>query len=228
MKVLGIETSGNVGGVALCQDNRIIIASNLGVPSLHDKYLVTTIKSMLHSAGWAPQDIDLIAVDVGPGSYTGIRVGVTCAKTLAYSLNKPVIDVPAFDAIAESYPMNNSTPICPIMDARRGHVYACIYQLENAQRKRVSDFLVIQPERLVFLLPRPVILFGDGVLPYKEQFQQKDILIDTENQAVQKVEYIALLGESAYKAGRRCEVEKLLPLYLRRTAAEEQKVKVAF
>ena len=222
MKVLGIETSGNVGGVALCQDNRIIIAGNLGVSSLHDKYLVATIKSMLHSVGWTPRDIDLIAVDVGPGSYTGIRVGVTCAKTLAYSLNKPVIDVPAFDVMAESYPMN-STPICPIMDARRGYVYACIYQLENTQRKRVSDFLVIQPERLVSLLPRPVILFGDGVLPYKEQFQQKDIFIDTENQSVQKVEYVALLGESAYKAGRRCEVKKLLPLYLRRTEAEEKK-----
>ncbi|MBI5308918.1 MAG: tRNA (adenosine(37)-N6)-threonylcarbamoyltransferase complex dimerization subunit type 1 TsaB [Planctomycetes bacterium] len=222
MKVLGIETSGNIGGVALGQDNRIVIAGNLGSPALHDKELVSAIKSLLHEAGWTPRDIDLIAVDVGPGSYTGLRVGTTCAKTLAYSLNKPVIDVPAFDAIAESYPMN-STPICPIMDARRGHVYACIYQLENAQRKRVSDFLIIQPERLVSLLPRPVIIFGNGVLLHKKQLQQKDIFTDTENLAVPKVEYIALLGESAYKAGRRCEVDKLLPLYLRRTEAEEKK-----
>ncbi len=222
MKVLGIETSGNIGGVALSQDNRVILAGNLGSPSLHDKELVAAIRSMLREAGWTPRDIDLIAVDVGPGSYTGLRVGVTCAKTLAYSLNKPVIDVPAFDAIAEGYPMN-STPICPIMDARRGHVYACTYQLENAQRRRASDFLVVQPERLVSLLPRPVIIFGDGVFPYKEQFQQKDIFIDTENQSVPKVEYVALLGERAYKAGRRCEVEKLLPLYLRRTDAEEKK-----
>ncbi len=222
MKVLGIETSGNIGGVALGQDNRIVIAGSLGSPALHDKELVSAIKSILREAGWTPHDIDLIAVNVGPGSYTGLRVGVTCAKTLAYSLNKPVIDVPAFDAIAEDYPMN-ATPICPIMDARRGHVYACIYQLENTQRKRVSDFLVIQPERLVSLLPRPVIVFGGGVLLYKEQLQQKDIIADTENQAVPKVEYVALLGESAYKAGRRCGAEKLLPLYLRRTEAEEKK-----
>lgn len=222
MKVLGIETSGNIGGVALGQDNRIIIASSLGAPALHDKELVPAIKSMLRVVGWTPQDIDLIAVDVGPGSYTGLRVGVTGAKTLAYALNKPVIDVPAFDAIAENYPIN-STLICPILDARRGHVYACIYRLENAQRKRVSDFLVIRPERLVSLLPRPVIVFGDGVLPYKEQLQQKDIFTDTERLAVPKVEYVALLGESAYKAGRRCGVDKLLPLYLRRTEAEEKK-----
>lgn len=223
MKVLGIETSGNTGGVALCLDNRIIIAGNIGATSRHDKELVPTIKMMLHEAGWTPRDIDLIAVGVGPGSFTGIRVGITCARTLAYALNKPVIDVPAFDAIAESYPMI-ATPICPIMDARRGHVYACIYQLENARRKRASDFLVIQPERLVSLLPRPVILFGSGVLPYKEQFQQKDIVIDTKHQAMPKVEYVALLGENAYKAGRRCKVEQLLPLYLRRTEAEEKKI----
>jgi len=222
LKVLGIETSGNIGGVALGKDNHIIIAGNLGAPALHDKDLVPAIKSMLREVGWTPRDIDLIAVDVGPGSYTGLRVGITCAKTLAYALNKPVIDVPAFDVIAEAYPMN-STPICPILDARRGLVYACIYQLENAQRKRVSDFLVIQPERLLSLLPRPTIIFGNGVLLHKELLQQKDIFTDTENMAVPKVEYVALLGERAYKAGRRCEIDKLLPLYLKRTEAEEKK-----
>jgi len=225
LKVLGIETSGNIGGIALSKDNHIIIAGNLGSPAMHDKVLVPAIKTMLHEVSWTPRDIDLIAVDVGPGSYTGLRVGITCAKTLAYALNKPVIDVPAFDAIAENYPMN-STPICPIMDARRGHVYACIYQLENAQRKRVSDFLIIQPERLLPLLPRPVIIFGNGVLLHKEQLLQKDIFADTESMAVPKVEYVALLGERSYKAGRRCEIDKLLPLYLRRTEAEEKKEEI--
>ena len=222
MKVLGIETSGNIGGIALGKDNRIIITGSLGAPALHDKELVSAIKSMLCEVGWTPLDIDLIAVDVGPGSYTGLRVGVTCAKTLGYALNKPVIDVPVFDVIAENYPMD-STPICPVLDARRGHVYACIYQLENTQRKRVSDFLVIQPERLLSILPRPVIIFGSGVLPYREQLLQKNVFTDAENMATPKAEYVALLGESAYKAGRRCESDKLLPLYLRRTEAEEKK-----
>src|SRR5574337_469088 len=165
MKVLGIETSGNVGGVAICEDRHIIIAKDFGGMQ-HGKELIPTIKNAFLEIGWTPKDIDLIAVDVGPGSYTGLRVGVTCAKTMAYALNKPVIDVPIFDIIAETYAIG-SIPICPIIDARRKHVYACIYKLEGVQRKRHSEFLVIRPEKLLPILPRPVIVFGDGIIPYK-------------------------------------------------------------
>jgi len=221
MKVLGIETSGNIGGVAVCEDKHIIIAKDFGGMQ-HGKELVPTIKNTFHEIGWKPKDIDLIAVDVGPGSYTGLRVGVTCAKTLAYALNKPVIDVPIFDIIAENYTAD-SFPICPILDARRSHVYACIYQLERTLRKRVSQFLVIQPERLLSILPRPVIIFGDGVPPYKDIFQRKDIFIDKEEWAIPKVEHVALLGERMFESGHRCEINKLLPLYLRQAEAIEKR-----
>ncbi len=221
MKVLGIETSGNIGGVAVCKDSHIIIAKDLGAGMQHGKELVPTIKGIFKEISWTPNDIDLIAVDVGPGSYTGLRVGVTCAKTLAYALNKPVIGVPVFDIIAENYPMN-STPICPILDAKRNHVYACIYKLESAQRKKVTEFMVIQPEKLLSILPRPVIVFGDGVLPYKNVFQQKDIFIDEEEKAVPSAKNVALLGEKKYESGERCEMSKLLPLYLRRVEAIEK------
>ena len=172
MKVLGIETSGNVGGVAICENKHIIITRDFGAGMQHGKELIPAIRITLHEIGWKPGDIDLIAVDVGPGSYTGLRVGVTCAKTLAYALNKPVIDVPIFDIIAENYAIG-SIPICPILDAKRNHVYACIYKLEGIQRKRLSEFLMIQPEKLLPILPRPVIVFGDGVASYKDIFQQK-------------------------------------------------------
>jgi len=100
MKVLGIETSGNVGGVAICEDKHVIITKGFGAGMQHGKELIPAIRTTLHEIGWKSGDIDLIAVDVGPGSYTGLRVGVTCAKTMAYALNKPVIDVPIFDIIA--------------------------------------------------------------------------------------------------------------------------------
>jgi len=236
MKVLGIETSGNVGGVAVCEDKHIILAKEFGGMQ-HGKELVLTIKDVLGEVGWKPRDIDLIAVDVGPGSYTGLRVGVACAKTMAYALNKPVIDVPIFDIIAENYTVN-TTPICPVLDAKRNHVYACIYKpvnvsdiqgqsgfepvTERIQWKRLTEFMVIQPDKLLSILPRPVIIFGDGVLPYKDVFQQKDIFIDKEERAIPKVEYVALLGEKMYESGHRCEIEKLLPLYLRRAEAIEK------
>lgn len=221
MKVLGIETSGNVGGVAICEDKHIIIAKDFGAGMQHGKELIPAIRTTLHEIGWKPGDIDLIAVNVGPGSYTGLRVGVTCAKTLAYALNKPIVDVPIFDIIAENYAMG-SIPICPIIDAKRNHVYACIYKLEGIQRKRQSGFLVIQPEKLLSILPRPVIVFGDGVKPYKGIFQQKDIIIDEEGHAIPRAKYVALLGKRMYESGHRCEADKLLPLYLRRAEAIEK------
>ncbi len=214
MKVLGIETSGNVGGVAICEDKHVIIANDFGAGMQHGKELIPAIRTALHEIGWKPGDIDLIAVDVGPGSYTGLRVGVTCAKTMAYALNKPVIDVPIFDIIAENYAIG-SIPICPIIGTKRNHVYACIYKLEGTQRKRQSEFLVIQPEKLLPILPRPVIIFGDGVAHCKDIFQQKDIIIDEIAHVNPKAEYVAILGEMMYESGHRCEIDKLLPLYLR-------------
>lgn len=213
MKVLGIETSGNIGEIALCEDKHVITTRDFGAGMQHGKELVPAIKDIFRQIGWSFGDIDLVAVDVGPGSYTGLRIGVTCAKTIAYALNKPVIDVPIFDIIAENYP-TNSLPFCPILDARRNCVYACVYTCENAHKKRLTDFLVIQPEKLLSVLPRPVVIFGNGVPPYVNLFQQKDIFIDTEEKAIPKAKHVAILGERMYESGHRCDRDKLLPLYL--------------
>lgn len=220
MKVLGIETSGVAGGIALCEHQRIIAEKDFGGMH-HGKELIPSIRTTLREAGWKPQDIELIAVDVGPGSYTGLRVGVTCAKTLAYVLNRPVIDVPVFDIIAENYAIG-SVPICPVIDARRGHVYACIYVSDGVQKKRVSEFLVVRPEKLLSILPRPVIIFGDGVAPYKDIFHQKDIITDGQEHAQPDAKCVALLGGKRYESGQRTGIDKLLPLYLRRAEAVEK------
>ncbi|MDG6025555.1 MAG: tRNA (adenosine(37)-N6)-threonylcarbamoyltransferase complex dimerization subunit type 1 TsaB [Candidatus Brocadia sp.] len=261
MKVLGIETSGNRGGIVLSKDCQVIISKEFRSMQ-HGKELVPAIKSAFQEIGWSPQDIDLIAVDVGPGSYTGLRVGVTCAKTMAYALQKPVIDVPIFDIIAENYQGNlckttslpSSTPaesteeeekkiykavhtgefnICPILDARRSHVYACIYTfvpvslkrgLTGVQWKRETEFMVIQPENLVSMLPRPISIFGNGASLYKEVFHDKDIFIGKEEWSIPKIELVALLGEKMYESGHRCEIDKLLPLYLRQAEAVEKRM----
>lgn len=230
MRVIGIETSGNTGGVAICENGHSLIAKDFGGIQ-HGKELVPAIRSAFQEIGWTPKDLDLIAVNAGPGSYTGLRIGVTCAKTLAYALQKPVVDVPLFDIIAENY-TPDSIPICPILDARRNHVYACIYtsvtaspgqELKGIQRKKITEFLVILPEKLLSILPRPVIIFGDGVAPYREIFQQKDILVDNEVWATPKAEHVALLGARMFESGYRCEIDKLLPLYLRQAEAIEKR-----
>lgn len=222
MKVLGIETSGNIGGVALSENGRIVKTRLLETGMQYGKELIPAIRDVLRQANCTLEDVGLIAVDVGPGSYTGLRVGVACAKTLAYALNKPVIDVPVFDVIAENYPLD-ATPICPVLDARRKRVYACIYAIEGTRRKRLSDYLVIQPEKLLPMLPRPVIVFGNGVSPYKDIFQQTDIFIEDDGKSLPKAEFVALLGHERFESGLRCELNALLPLYLRPAEAVEKR-----
>jgi tRNA threonylcarbamoyladenosine biosynthesis protein TsaB len=254
MKILGIETSGTIGGIALVSERGIIITRTFKTGMQHGKELIPAIKDTLSEIKWTLKDIGLIAVDVGPGSYTGLRIGVTCAKTLAFALNIPVADVPIFDIIAENYVLNSLTYqkarnekeiesqweknitkeffICPVFDARRKHVYACVYKCvrlysgQNSvtiQKTKSSDFLVIRPENLVPALPRPAIIFGDGVLPYKDIFQKDDIFTDKEQKAIPKPEHVALLGEKMYLSGHRCDINKLSPLYLRKAEALEKK-----
>lgn len=223
MKVLGIETSGNIGGIALCDNQNCISTKTFSGIVQHERELVPAIKNTLEEVHWQINDIEVIAVNVGPGSYTGLRIGVACAKTLGYALNRPVVDVPIFDIITENYSSGSTLSLCPIIDARRNHVYACIYQFEGNRKKRLTEFLVIEPEKLLALLPRPVTISGDGILPYKEIFSQEDIIIEAEDYAIPKPEHVALLGEKLYMSGYQCTLEKLLPLYLQRQEVVEKK-----
>ena len=221
MRVIGIETSGNVGSVAVCEDDTVVGERYLEKGMRHGKELITSIKAIFEELHRKPDDIQLIAVSAGPGSYTGLRVGITCAKTLAYALNKPVVAVPTLDVLAENAPANSHC-VCPIIDAKRMCVYACVYKCRNGTKERASDFLVIPPGELLALLPRPVTIFGDGTKPYLETFNQEGILIGEEEMGIAKASVVARLGRRLYESGERCNLTTLIPLYLRKPEPVEK------
>ncbi len=221
MKVIGIETSGLVGSVAVCNGDTIVGRKTFGRKLNHGKEIVSSLKAIFDEIKWEPSDVDLITVSIGPGSYTGLRIGITCAKTLAYGLGKPVIDVPTLDALAENV-RDDVKNLCPVIDARRKKVYACIYTRNDTEKKRITDFLIISPEKLLDILPEPVLLFGDGVAPYKDIFAQKKALIASDGLGIADAVTVARLGLKRYEQGKRCEINLLAPLYLRRSEAEER------
>src|SRR5437016_2738225 len=104
MRALGIETSGTVGSVALVEDGRVLAEETFAKGLRHGQALVPAIGRALAAAGVGKRDVDLFAVGTGPGSYTGLRVGIATAKTLAFALGKPLFGVPSFDAIARAIP----------------------------------------------------------------------------------------------------------------------------
>ena len=242
MKVLGIETSGEIGSVAVCDGSTVIAERSFKRGMRHGKELIPAIKDILDGAGIKLNGIDLLAVDVGPGSYTGLRVGITCAKTVAYALNKPVIDVVSLDVIAQNMP-DDYDHICPVIDARREMVYACIYGRvlsessflfennistpdENALngssrfvvnfRERESELLLVTPDTLLERIPQGTLLFGDGTARYENVFQGKSVFCGDDIMWIPRAFAVAVLGRLRYENGKRCRMEKLAPVYMRR------------
>ena len=223
MKVLGIETSGLVGNIAVCDGDRVVASKTYGKNFSHGKEIVSTIELLFNEIKWDPSNIDLIAVSTGPGSYTGLRVGVTCAKTLAYGLGKPVIDVPTLDVLVENVKDNSAKTICPVLDAKRKSVYACIYDRSNNESRKTTDFLIISPDSLIDILPESTLIFGDGIAPYREIFSQKNLtIVEDEKLCIADAADVARLGLERYEQGIRCEINALAPLYLRKSEAEER------
>jgi len=221
MKVLGIETSGLIGNIAVCDGNTVVGKKTYGKNFSHGKEIVSSLESIFNEINWEPNDIDLIAVSIGPGSYTGLRIGVTCAKTLAYGLQKPVIDVPTLDVLVENVKDNNAKIICPVIDAKRKSVYACMY--DRNKNKRITDFLIISPDSLIDMLPDSALIFGDGIAPYKQIFAQKNLtIVEDEKLGIADAANVARLGMEKYEQGMRCEINALTPLYLRKSEAEER------
>lgn len=224
MKVIAIETSGMVGSVALCEGppGADCLAERPFERGMrHGQALLPSLKEMLDELGLRPEDTELIAISHGPGSFTGLRIGITCAKALSYVLKKPLIAVPTLDVLAENV-MPGQIPICPILDAKRKAVYACIYRPKNGQWQRETDFMTIEPQALLPMLPKPTLIFGDGIPPYQELFNRDGIILGKGELGIAKARVVARLGIQLYEKGNISDPFRLQPLYLRRPEAEER------
>jgi len=231
MKVIGIETSNIIGGVAFIDSDKGKAKEfTFKRGMVHGKLLAPSIDKGMRELKWKFSDIDLISVDIGPGSYTGLRVGVVTAKALVYTINelnkekgkKPktaLIGVSSLDAMVKNLQTKYDF-ICPVIDARWKQVYTAIYKNVKGSYKRISDYLPILPEELVKKLPESVFMFGDGLSRYKDIFIGKGLAFGGENVWFPRAKYIAQLGLNMFKEGKRDDPLKLVPSYLRATEAE--------
>lgn len=229
MKILGIETSGLQGSIALLEDKHLRKEVNLKAGLVHGKYLIPSIKKALHYLGWQPKKLDFIAVDIGPGSYTGLRVGLATVKTLAYALKIHLLGVSSLDVLAENIKPRYEY-ICPVIDAKWNQVYSAIYQRrgsgcelkgESSYYKRISEYLAITPEEFLKRLPKGVFLFGDGLNRYRNILMRADIKTSgTKKEGIPRAVNVARLGRTSYLNGECANPFELVPLYLRPTEAE--------
>ena len=179
------------------------------------------VDRLLHECGRDIGDVDALALSIGPGSFTGLRVGVATVKGLALALGLPVAAVPTLDALASNLPFADA-PVCPILDARKGEVYLSLYRWCGGGMRRQGDYVALPPRAVAEQLKPPVIVLGDGVaacLPFLAHLGA-GLRIAPASHAAPSAAVVGRLGHGMLAAGVTVAAESLEPLYLRPSEAE--------
>ena len=215
MKVLGLETATLAGGAALIDGDRIVGEYTLNIRVTHSERVMAAVDRLLTDAGWRPSDREGLAVSIGPGSFTGLRIGVSTAKGLALALGLAVVPVPTLDALAAGLPFA-ALPVCPILDARKGEVYASLYRWDGGAMRREWEYLALAPAALARLFTEPVIVCGDGAGIVRSTFAR----LAPVARRLPLPACVAELGHAMLVAGAGVPPADLAPLYLRPSEAE--------
>jgi len=215
MRVLAVETSTLAGGVALVDGDHLVAEYLLDVSITHSERLLGAIDSVIADAGWSPRDLQGLAVAVGPGSFTGLRVGISTVKGLALALDVPVTAVPTLDAMAAAVPWA-SLPVCPVLHARRNEVYAALYRWNGEGFGRQSDYMALAPDALAARLVEPTILVGDAADVVRSAHARRL----PPPRRVPSPACVAILGRARLALGETVSAAALTPFYLRPSEAE--------
>jgi tRNA threonylcarbamoyladenosine biosynthesis protein TsaB len=223
MKVLGIDTSTASGSLGLIDDERIIAEYVLNIPVTHSERLLGAVELILTEARCVLEDLDGWAISIGPGSFTGLRIGVSMVKGLAFATEKPVAGIATLDALAS---LISPTPylICPILDARKGEVYTAFYRYEKGDIfKRISSYQAIRPEELVKEIDEKTIFIGDGVKTYGGYLRgvlPSQVIFPPSPLHVLHGSAVAKLGLEVLRKGESLDLSKFTPIYVRPSEAE--------
>lgn len=215
MRVLAVETSSLAGGVALLDDERLVAEYLLDVSVTHSERLMSAVDRVLADARWPARELTGLAVAIGPGSFTGLRIAVSTVKGLALALDLPIAAVPTLDAMAAALPWA-ALPVCPVLDARKGEVYASRYRWDGRAMQREWEYLALSPEELADRLTEPVILAGDGAGSIRSPHAR----LVPPPRRLPSPACVGTLGVDRLRRGETVGAAALAPLYLRPSEAE--------
>ena len=173
MLLLGLDTSTSCGSIALVDSDKPLGEWNLNVRRTHAGRLLPGVQHLLHEAGIEFGQLDGFAVATGPGSFTGLRIALTTAKTLALVTGKPLIGIPTLDVLVENVPFAQGL-VCPALNARRGEIFAALYErTSQGKSDRLTDYLSLPLEELSQMIQGPTLLLGDAVPVYGERLRRQ-------------------------------------------------------
>lgn len=224
MKILSLDSTAAVASVALCEDDRLLGEYTIQNGNTHSETLLPMVESILHFFGLSPKDIDLFAASVGPGSFTGVRIGAATIKGLAFGMEKPCIGVSTLEALAENLSHTDGL-VCPVMNARRKQVYTALFRFNNGVAERLlpdSAMAITELDALLAEYGEPIRLCGDGysitvpcltvpVVPVPDRLRH------------QSAYSVAQIARKAYLSGVHMTDAELVAVYLRPSQAERER-----
>ncbi|MDD5565621.1 MAG: tRNA (adenosine(37)-N6)-threonylcarbamoyltransferase complex dimerization subunit type 1 TsaB, partial [Candidatus Omnitrophica bacterium] len=220
MRLLSLDTS--TKRVCLClSDNARVCEYTLETGTRLSSLLLPIIQQTTGAWGWKLEDIDYFACGIGPGSFTGLRIGIAAIKGMAWSLQKPVVGIPTLDILARNAERFEGI-IVPLIDAKRSLVYTALYRNSRGRFTRISPYMLLTPDTLVDAIARKavrkqeVIAFGDGLAVCREQIIagiKRAVLLDKDYWQIAALR-IARLAEGMIREKKTTDASRILPLYL--------------
>ena len=213
MKILGIDTSTKFLSAAIIDERRVLAGYQDKGDLKHYATLVPTIDCLLKKCRLKLKNIDAIALSIGPGSFTGLRIGVATCKGINMALGIPIVALPTLRVIAENFSDEKNYMLCPLLDAKKKKVYACLFD-GNRGLRRLTDYMLLDIDSLLKKIKKPTLVFGDAVKLYKDSLEKNPYVnVSTKNWYPQ-AKVVAMLGLTKAKQRKFTNPDKLAPMYL--------------
>lgn len=224
MPILAMDTATLVSSVALATRDTLVAELTLQTRKTHSEQLMPHIEQLLSLAETSKEAVEAVAVSIGPGSFTGLRIGLATAKALAYALRVPLIGVPTLEALAYGCPVPGAL-LVPTMDAQKGNIYFALYRWRDAGLEEIAPPRVAGHQEVFAELAaagQPAVIMGEAVGLYHSALIEREELIAAEpHVAMPRAASVAMLGWRLFDSGVSHDVMTLEPLYIRRSEAED-------
>ena len=225
MLLLSVDTTTPSGSLALLRNTVLLSEVNCDSSLTYSERLLPAIHSILETQGLESRDIDAFALAVGPGSFTGIRIGVSTIKAMSFSSGKLIAPVSTLDAYALKLQKQGRRLVCPFLDAKKGEVYSALYESQGGQIKEIISQGAYSPDSILSRLPsnRVIGFIGNGVGAYQKQIVNylKD-KARLSSRSLFIAQEVGILGYNALKENRGIQSGDVKPLYFRKSQAEEK------
>jgi tRNA threonylcarbamoyladenosine biosynthesis protein TsaB len=222
MKILGVDTATTSCSVAIVDKTSLLSEFTIDREETHSKHLMEMIQTAVRMAGLNISDIDGFAVTRGPGSFTGLRIGISTIKGLALASEKPIVGVSSLETLAFQVSYSRDL-ICPILDARKGEVYFSRYRFQNGHLKKQTKECVAPPDKAIDDLNEFCLFVGNGALLYKEMILEKMGEFASFAPMIHntiRASSLAYFSMKNFENNDTDDIKDVLPYYIRKSDAE--------